>query len=125
MVLLRYDGREKDILREAGYKIHGGQTFKVDEDRAAELLANRGLPVSVVDEPDLHPEALPEPALPAPSPPGDTDELHRLKRPALNDLARQAGVENPEGLPNKNAVIAALADAQADPAQGDTNDEEA
>lgn len=38
----------------------------------------------------------------------ESDELARLNRDELNDVARQSGVPEPEGLPNKQAVIDAI-----------------
>lgn len=40
--------------------------------------------------------------------PVDDVDLSSLTRDELNDHARSAGVENPEGLPNKQAVIEAI-----------------
>lgn len=37
-----------------------------------------------------------------------TEDLERLPRVELDDVARDAGVPDPEGLPNKQAVIAAM-----------------
>ena len=63
-----------------------------------------------------HPEQLNHPDLlvaegyiaashePNPSP----DDLAKLKRDELNDLAAKAGIEAPEALPNKDAVIEAV-----------------
>jgi hypothetical protein len=48
-----------------------------------------------------------EPAEPA-------ENLDALNRDELNELAESLGVENPAGLPNKDAVIAAIEKARAD-----------
>lgn len=53
---------------------------------------------------------------------GESPELERLKRDALDDTARAVGVREPEGLANKGAVIAAIREKQEGPA-ADTGDE--
>jgi hypothetical protein len=52
-------------------------------------------------------------------PASEEPELSRLKRAELDKLAAGVGVEEPEKLPNKGAVIAAIRDAEAqqEPAQ--------
>ena len=59
----------------------------------------------------------------------ETDEdLSKLNRPELNDLAKQVGVEDPEYLPNRDAVIDEIHAAQKPEAEGaglsDDNDSE-
>jgi hypothetical protein len=41
-----------------------------------------------------------------------TEDLHELSREDLNDRALEAGVDNPEDLPNKQAVIDAINEAE-------------
>lgn len=45
------------------------------------------------------------------------DELGSLKREQLNDIAHQLGVDNPEGLSNKDEVIDAINQARTLPGQ--------
>jgi hypothetical protein len=52
----------------------------------------------------------------------DGDGLDDLTRAELNERAAEAGVESPESLPNKGAVIGAIREAldeNPDPASGD------
>lgn len=56
---------------------------------------------------------------------GAAGELLALTRPELNTLAADLGVENPEGLPKKQAVIDAINEAREGaetPAEGDNDD---
>lgn len=81
--------------------VHGGEVFTVeDEERALELLTQPGL--TVVEVPA---------ALAAAAHEG-------LSRTALDSLAREHGIEEPERLPNKAAVIAALNPPEADTGEG-------
>lgn len=50
----------------------------------------------------------PEPDEPSAEDGGVPEELRGLKREQLNDVAREAGVEDPEKLPNIAAVIEAI-----------------
>lgn len=121
MVLLRYDGRPQDVLRESGFRVLGGETFEVSEERAAELLANREVPVSAVEVPGVHPEGQREPALPDGTAPEVPEDLRKLKRAELNGLAASLGVEAPQKLRNIDAVIAAI-EAQLPAPDGDGHD---
>ena len=64
---------------------------------------------------------------PAPKTDKEIDEntdLSKLKRPELDQVAAQRGVTEPEKLPSKDAVIEAIAAAQAEGAQGDGEGDE-
>jgi hypothetical protein len=51
-------------------------------------------------------------ALAAPVGAGQSASLQSMTRPALNQLAASLGIADPAGMPNKDAVIAAIAAAQ-------------
>lgn len=84
-------------------------------------------PADLVDEATLAPQPLSGPLASAttvthtePDPTaGATDDLTKAKREVLDARAAKAGVEEPEKLPNKSAVIAALADKVAGEDLGD------
>lgn len=86
MKTLRYLAPVRNILRPEGPEgpvVHGGGTWTCPNDRAEEHLT---------------------------SPHYDVEEVGggSKSRAELNDLAAQAGVDDPETLPNKDAVIAAI-----------------
>jgi hypothetical protein len=70
-----------------GERVQGGQDFTVADDRAEQLLADPHVAIAQA-----------------------ANELSKLTRERLNELAAEAGVEDPGSLPNKDAVIAALED---------------
>lgn len=117
--------------------VHGGKVFTVeDEERALELLTQPGLtvieatPVEIVL--DLansaqDPQTLAEGLVHLESVGQRGSELlaalsaaahEGLSRTALDSLAREQGIEEPERLPNKAAVIAALNPPEADTGEG-------
>lgn len=85
MIRLVYEAAGRQILLEDGERIPAGGKFTVSDERAAQLLADPLIPVRIAD--------------------GD---LRHLQRSELDELAADAGVPEPEDLPNKAAVIAAL-----------------
>lgn len=87
---LRFNAPAHHKLLEGGKEIPGGEAFTVSDERALELLTNPRIDCSELG-----------------------DDLSKRTRPELNELARLAGVENPAGLPNKDAVIAAINEAEA------------
>lgn len=86
-------------LLEDGEYYQTGEFLEVNDDRAAELLANPAVSVEIAH----------------------SDYAH-LSRDELNKLAQKAGVSDPESLPNKQAVIDCLIDphheAEAETGQG-------
>jgi hypothetical protein len=85
MRYLVFTGSENERLEEDGKLVASGEEFGVSDARAEQLLADPN--VAVYPAPD--------------------DDLQRLTREKLDDLASQAGLD-PTQYPNKDAVIAAL-----------------
>lgn len=84
---LIYDAPAHHVLVEDGQRVPGGGEFTATEDRAA-YLRDHGIPVREAKAVER--------------------ELHELSRAELDARAAQAGIPDPENLPNKAAVIAAL-----------------
>jgi hypothetical protein len=97
MKRLRFDQPSSHVLIENGERIHGGGEFFATDERALELLTDPH--VRIV-------EAV------------KTAKLERLGRSKLDALARERGVAEPETLPNKAAVIAAISEPGASPGGG-------
>lgn len=96
---------------------HGGETFAVeDEERALELLTQPWLPVV-----EANPVTV---ALAALGTAAEEAMLDKLSRSELDDLARERGID-PERLPNKAAVIAALNEPEASGGEGQPTETEA
>lgn len=89
MIQLQFVGRGR--LLENGRQVLPGEKFETTEKRAAELLTDPHANVRVAQ-----------------------DEYQALTREELNQLAERAGVEHPEALPNKQAVIDVLTDPVID-----------
>lgn len=128
---LMFQAPAHHTLNVDGDVIHGGQTFDVeDEERALELLTQPGLSVIEVE-----PGTAENPLIVAMSGLNETAKrgneamaalvtacasasLDNLSRSELDDLARERGIEEPERLPNKAAVIAALNQPEASTGEG-------
>jgi hypothetical protein len=80
---LVYEGRGR--LIEGGKAIEHGDPFTVSQTRGERLLADPHVDVRLPDA-----------------------DLTHLTRRELDELAREAGITSPEGLPNKESVIEAL-----------------
>lgn len=91
MKILLYDAPADHTLVENGKVIHGGQEFGVSDERAEDLLTQPYLSVREVEQ---------------------AESLSDLTRERLNELAEELGVDAPEKLQNKDAVIAAIHDHQ-------------
>lgn len=87
---LIYNAPAHHVLQEGGEDVPGGGEFAVSNSRAEQLLADRT--VSVFEAPD--------------------SDLANLKREELDAIAEQAGVESPAELPNKQAVLDAIAETE-------------
>lgn len=87
------------VLAEGGKRVPDGGEFTVSAERAAELLRRP-------DVVEAHAAV----------------DLPRLTRSELDQIAAEAGVEAPESLPNKDAVIAAIQESEA--REGDGQQEE-
>lgn len=94
MKTLVFDAAPKHVLVVEGQQVHGGEELRVRDELAARLLASPYTPVSIRDLTSLH-------------------------RDELNRLAEQAGIDHPDDLPNKDAVIEALhTQPEAEPGEG-------
>jgi hypothetical protein len=80
---------------------------KVEADATQLRIAVRRLELFI--EAHVQPEPAPAPVADADD---DEDELESLTRDELNDHAESVGVESPDKLPNKGAVIDAIRDVQ-------------
>lgn len=89
MKSLTFDAAPHHVLIVDGQRVHGGQDFTVTDERAEELLANPSVTIARA-----------------------ANELQKLSRERLNELAAEAGIADPESLPNKDAVVTAI-EAQA------------
>lgn len=92
MKILLFDAPSNHILIDEGREIHGGSEFAVEDERAEDLLTQMHVSVREVPTPD---------------------DLMELKRSQLNEIAAEAGVTDPDKLPNKEAVIDALRNPSA------------
>lgn len=85
------------------------------------LLANGGFPVDPPEGEDVPHVGDEQPAAAVPQPANDPGEkpedLNALKREVLDQRAKGAGVADPEKLPNKAAVVAAIREAEGQPAE--------
>lgn len=95
MRYLIFAGRENERLQEGDKLISPGDEFEVTEERADQLLADPN--VVVFAAPD--------------------DDLQRLSRPKLDELAAEAGLD-PKQYPNKDALIDALTNPPAATGEG-------
>ena len=91
MKRLIFEAPSNHYLNEDGEQIPGGGEFTVTDERAEQLLADVHVPVVEAPESDLI----------------------ELTRADLNAKATELGVEQPERLPNKDAVLTAIANAES------------
>lgn len=104
MKTLKFNAPAHHTLVEDDEEVAGGETFKVTDERALELLTQPGIDVSEVG-------------------------ASKRTRDEWNKLAREAGVEDPEKLPNIPAVEAAIEEAKenqpgAESGDGQTTEQE-
>lgn len=93
MKTIRFNAPAHHTLLVGDRVIAGGTTVALPDDQADELLTAPYVDMTEVEE-----------------------NLGALDRGALDEFAGQAGVEDPAALPNKNAVIAAINEPQAEAA---------
>ena len=91
MRTIRFNAPSHHVLEVGDQTVHGGEELLVTDDVAAELLTAPYIDVTEVEGEGISTS---------------------LPRERLNELAEQAGVGNPEDLPNKDAVITAIEEAQ-------------
>lgn len=127
MQRLRYDAPSHYTLREDGKEIAGGSEFEVSDERALELLTDPNLNVSEVDNVDQGAETPSAEETDAQATDATvtsgSPRVGWITRAKLNKRAADAGVENPELLPNRAAVEAAIAEAtqpEAEDGEGPT-----
>ncbi|MGH3029275.1 MAG: Rho termination factor N-terminal domain-containing protein [Gaiellaceae bacterium] len=112
MTLVKFNAPAHHTLEVDDRVIHGGATVELSDEIAEEMLTNPYTACSEVDPVEFAAER--------------EADLSKRTRTELEDLAEQAGVENPSGLPNKPAVIAAIEEAEADlgdePTSGEGDD---
>ena len=94
--IFRLPGGEEVVL-------HGGEAAEVPDELAEELATQPGLDIEIVE-----------------ASPGE--ELERLTRAQLNELAESLGLD-PSGYRTKDAVSAAIREAQAAQAQAEEPDD--
>jgi hypothetical protein len=100
-VAIKYNAPAKDSLEVEGKTIQGGDVDYVSLEAADGLLADPSIDVTIVDE-------------------GSAEDLaKRNTRPQLEELARDAGIEEPEKFSNKADLAAAIRKAMTEEPEAD------